>query len=104
MHATKLYSWQTGTVWMMVVAVTKPQPPIKYVYNSCGEAAPMLMAAARPPLEESGGAEVGTGGEAAVRGPGLLINKPKEFNFGFRSAPIHPSLVFPHGHFYVSNG
>lgn len=51
MHATKLYWWQTGTMWMMVVAVTKSQPPIKCVYNSCREAAPMLMAAARPPLE-----------------------------------------------------
>lgn len=59
----------------------------------------MLMAAAQPPLEETGEA-----GGVAVRGPGLLINKPKEFNFGFRSTPVHPSLIFPHGHFYVSNG
>lgn len=79
MHATKLYWWPTGTMC---------------VYKSCGEAAPMLMAAAWPPL----------GGGGAVRGPGLLINKPKEFNFGLRSAPVHPSLIFPHGHFYVSNG
>lgn len=82
-------------MWMTVVAATKPQRPIKCVYNSCGEAAPMLMAAARPPLEEtggSGGGDVeGWGVGSAVWGPGLLINKPKEFNFGFRSAPVHPS-------------